>query len=391
MKILLIQSCYEGFGGYFRSSGIASALAKDGHNVRHIFSSRENSLFIKRIRLSDNLTVFKLPRLNLSHIFNGRLIRGVAACFFIIFSKYDIVHIFEAMQLETGIPYVFCRLLRKKVVLDVGDEWLDSPTYNSAGALLKSYIEFCDLRLASSAKFMTVTSEYLEQKYREKGVRNILKLINGVDLGQFQAMPRDEARGILKIGPDKKVILSFGNTYGGDRAYLLLKTFNYLNSFDNSILLYFNMDPRLFLNDPKIKSEIGGPALERIVVTGHIGAEALALYLGACDIILFLTGSRPSEKACFPIRVGSYLNGERVIAIDRTGTEAFNTLSRFNCILTGEGPYELAKNIIDFFNNDKLRRALEERVLKAKKELCWGRLISDLTALYRRIAGGADG
>lgn len=385
MKILLIQSCYENFGGYYRSMSIARSLVKNGHNIDFLISSKKNSLVIKKNSEIDNLTIFKLPRLNISQFINGRVLRGILASLLIILKRYNIIHIFESVQFETNIPLVLCRILRKKVVLDIGDEWLDSPTYHNSNSLIKSYIRFCDLRLASKFNFLTVTSDYLANKYRRLGAKNVLKIINGVDLDQFRPMTRNKARENLGIASEDKIILSFGNTYEGGRAYLLLKTFEHIYNSDKSVKLYFNMDPRIFLSDAQVNDGIDEKIFENITVTGYITKDKLAEYLGACDIVLFLTGSRNAEKACFPIRIGTYLNGERVIAIDRTGNEAYNTLEQYDCLLAGDGPRDIAKKIIDFFNNRQSRLALENNVIRAKEELAWDNLIPGLIDFYKQI------
>lgn len=362
---------------------MARALAKKGHCVDLLISSRETSFFVKKENKTLNLSVFKLPRFGF--LDNGRILRGIMACFFVIFRKYNIVHIFESVQFETNIPLVLCKVLRKKVVLDIGDDWLDSPTYHGSNWAIRRYIRFCDLKLPAKFNFLTVTSEFLKNKYNSLGKKNILKIVNGVDLSQFKSMSKEKAREALGIPSKDKIILSFGNTYEGGRAYLLLKTFEHIYNLDNSIKLYFNMDPNNYLNDSRIKEGINRNVFENIKVTGYITKEKLAEYLGASDVILFLTGSRDAEKACFPIRIGTYLNGERVIAIDKTDNEAYNTLARYNCVLSGEGPQAIAKKVIDFFNDELLRHKLEENVVIAKKELSWDNLILELLEFYKQV------
>lgn len=383
-KVLFIQPCFVNFGGYFRSFSLARFLAKKGFKVDLLISSKENSILIRKEEKIKNLTVFSLPRLNLHQFINGKILRGFLGCFFIVFGKYDIVHIFESVQFETNIPLLFCKLIGKKVVLDIDEEWLDNPIYYLPIPLMKHYIEFCDLKLAPRFPHMTVTSDYLVKKFKKLGVKNVIKIINGVDFDQFHPMKKSEARKHLKISSQEKILLSFGNTYEGGRAYLLFKTFEEILKKDKSVKLYFNFRPEHFLSNPRVKKEINTEIFKNIVTTGYIKEKMLPYYLGAADLILFLTEKTRLEKACFPIRIGSYLNGERVIAINRTDTEAYNSLTKYNCVVSGDKPAEVAQNVIKFFHDKSLRKKLEQNALKAKNGLSMEAQTNQLINFYQK-------
>lgn len=389
MKVLLVQPCFTNFGGYFRSIGIAKALAKKNNQVDLLISSKENSLLIKRNRESKNLFVYELPRINLHQFVNGKILRGILACLFILFKNYDIIHLFESNQFETNLPLVFSKILKKKVILDIDEEWLDSDLLKM-NKLMATYIRFCDIILATKFDYLSVTSEYLVMKFRKLGVKNVFKIINGVDLDQFEPIKRAVSRKRLKIHPQEKIILSFGNTYGGERAYLLFKTFEEILKLDSSVKLYFNLDPEIFWQERKIKKNISRRTLKNVIVTGFIDFNTVQgrSYLGAADVILFLMGNSSGERACFPVRIGAYLNGERVIAINKTDSEAYHSLIKYNCIITGENPSAIAQEILRFFKNKKQRQKLETNVLKAKKQLSWDNLINGLLKFYQLVENG---
>lgn len=359
------------------------ALAKRGHHVDLLVSSKKNSLFILKNKINKRFNVFLLPRLNVHRLINGKILRGVLACFFIIFKKYDIIHIFESVQFETNIPLVLGKLLKKKVILDIDEEWLETPAYHDSSGLMKLYIKLCDLSLAPKFNFMTVTSEYLVKKFQKLGVENILKIINGPDFGKFRLVSRQKARKRLKIDQKEKMILAFGNTYLGGRNYLLLKAFQEVVKLDNTVKLYFN-DPQPFLKDPKIKKEIKSSVIKNVVITGYIPDKDLPYYLGASDLTMFLTKDTNGERACYPGRLGAYLNGKRVVAINRTRTEGYRSLAQFDCVLTGDTPAEVARQIIKFFKNKKFRRQKEVNVLKARKKLNWDYTIKGLEKFYQQ-------
>ena len=313
-KTLLISPCSYRFGGYFRAENIARRL-----NGKLLYPKQGNNLL-------------------------KRVINGVVNSFYVPF--YDVIYVFELMP-ETLLPALLSRLLGKKVILDIADEWLASPTYQQGNLFIKFLIRSLD-RSVSFFPQITVTSDYLLKKYG-RGT----KLINGVDTNEFLPIDRAEARGRLGIGKKEKIVLSFGNTLGKTREWWLNETYRSLQSQD--------------------------PSIQLIKISG-LEAWGLALWLAACDLVLFPTGDNPCERACFPIRVGTALNAERVIATDNSPTEFHNTLRPYNCMLTGSVPWTLAIEIVKFFQDPypTFRDTLEKNVLKAKKELDWDKLIKTL-------------
>lgn len=388
MKVLFIQPCYENFGGYFRAIGLAKALAKEGVKVDLLCPSKKTfSFLIKKKKLVENLARYELPRWEINFFINGRLTRGLISSLFVLFGDHDIIHAFASIQAESVIPFFIAKILRKKVVFDWDDYWQDSPLFHQSSQLLKKYIALLEKNIPKHAEYMTVTSTFLKKKAKRFGSKEILKIINGVDLEQFVPVEKHESRERLKIQPKEKIILSFGNTYEGERAYLLFKTFKEVLKLDKSIKLYFNLDPLVFWKNKKIEKEINKDILKSIVVTGFINLETIKgrSYLGTADLILFLLGNSPGEVACFPVRIGSYLNGEKVIATNRADTQVYETLSRFNCAIIGDNPKDLAKKIIDFYKDKKEKLNLEKNVLKAKNELSWNNLAVSLVNFYEKI------
>ena len=338
MKILLISPCHKNFGGWYRAYNIAQALRKRNHKVKFVYNRRYYGNAI------------------------GKILTGIRNAFLVALENSDVVHVFELVQPESMLAVITAKLLRRKLVLDVGDEWTLSPTSLHSRAPVSYYIRFLDLYFASKFRFLTVTSDYLRNKYvspNENGrTKYILKLINGVNKDEYEPVPKRVARKTLGFSDKDKIILAFGNTYGGQRQELLDETCEFIR-----------------LSNPEIQ----------IIKNRYLDERHLPLYVGACDLFLFPTGDSACERACFPIRVGTYLNGERVIATDETPTEFHNTLKPYNCLLTGKNPLDLALNIVCFFYDIRLREYLEKNTLKAKESLGWNRLIGDLEHFYTKV------
>ena len=337
LKILLISPCHKNFGGWYRTENIRNALSKLNHTVKFVYNQRYHSNKFIRILI------------------------GLRNAWFVALGNYDVVHIFELLMPETLPAVLIGRLLRKRMCVDVGDEWTYSPTYRTSGAITASYIRFFDHLTTRLSPFLTTTSEFLKKKYSLQAagkVDSILVLNNYINCDEYKTVSRKKARGVLHLGRQEKIVLAFGNTYGGKRQFLFDKTVKWVSTMDKSIRF------------------ISGIYLDKV---------KLPLFVGACDLFLFPTGDNPCEEACYPIRVGTYLHGERVIATDESETEFHNSLMPFNCLLTGRRPYLLAKNIVKFFNDRDYRSILEFNVLLAKKAFNWDRHIRRLDAYYTKL------
>jgi len=94
--------------------------------------------------------------------------------------------------------------------------------------------------------------------------------------------------------------------------------------------------------------------------------EKLSLYMGAADCILFAMGNTTLEKACFPTRIGTFLNGKRIIVANDTDTEACNILKQYQCAIVGKDPEDIAKRVIGIFY-DKVQKNIENNVKKVPK------------------------
>lgn len=381
MKILLVEPCWENFGGYFRAIGIAKNLAKRLiettliiPQTKGILSStlEENSfLKIKKVKNKKQSFIDRLYRF----LFIARDIRK---------NDYDVVHVFTIVHPEMILVLFFCKIIGQKVILDWDDYWQDCPIYRYGGWPVRAYIKFTEEFISRFVKFMTVTSAFLFAQAEKVGIKNIVKIVNGVDKNQFQVCSYEEA--IAKLGYDKnrKYLITFGNTYENERTYLVLKTFERVWQRDKSIYLLVNLDLKEIAARQNKLSEFDEQLFNNIIVTGFIPPKDLGIYLAASKCVIFLTDNTPNELACFPIRVGSYLNGEKVIATTETNSEWCNTLKLFNCALIGKDVDDLANKILDFVNNEKLQKDMEGRVKIAKNELSWDNITASLVDFYKK-------
>ncbi|GEM_PF-1207190 len=393
MKILIIEPCFENFGGYYRAFGIAKALSVNKkHHVDLLLSSdKKFSLKIEKKKINDNLYQYSLPRIYVNFFVNGRILRGIIASFFILLKRYDIIHLFALVQFESNVPLIFfSKFLKKKIILDWDDYWTGIhetiPFYNEKfGGIINKYFKFCEYHLQPLADYATATSDFLIEEYRKIGITKSMKLLNCVNRDEFQVMDKVEARKILGIPIDVKMLLTFGNTYFKERTIYLFRFFGFILSKDRSVRLYMNHDPKQLINEYAHGNSFDESIFQNITTVGYLDKPKLGLYLSAADAVLFMMGETTYEKACFPIRVGSYLNGEGVIITNETDTEAHNTLKKYDCVISDRDIEELAKKTVSFLNSDIEQNRMKKNVRAAKQELSWENQVGRLVDFYESI------
>lgn len=383
MKILFIEPCFVDFGGYFRAINICTSLSRKGQKVDLLVASKERFSFrIRKKQINENLTQYELPRYNVHFFLNGRILRGFIGFCFGLFGKYDIIHACVPVQLESNVPAFFLKLLGKRVIMDWDDYWEGSTIYGEY-PLMKKYVLFCERRAPRFFENMVVVSDFLKNLSEQRGAKRVLKLINGVNPEQFQLHSREESRSHLGLDPQKKYFLTFGHTYINDRAYLLFKAFEEINKLDSSVTLLFNYDPYKVYDEQKLSGRVDRSCLSKITNVGYIQQENLGYYLGAADAVIFLMGDADNERACFPIRIGSYLNGEAIIVINDTDSEASNTLKHFGCAIVEKELSVLAQKAVSLLSDEQAQNVMKEKVRMAKQEIAWERMIDRLIEFYR--------
>ena len=312
--ILLITHNHKDFGGWFRVNCISEALQRRFIYTEFVYNPR----------------YFKNPFI--------RILIGLRNSWYVIHRKF--IYILDPLMPETLLPALTAKLLRKNVVIDISDEWLESTT-----GWVRKYVAFIEPRLARWFPLIIVPCEYLYEKFSKMTDSTLIKLTNGVNPTEFKLIPKGEARKKLNFRPDDKIMLAIGNTFGGERRALLWKVYNEVKALDPKVIL---------------------------IAGTYIPKEDLPYYLGACDLALFPTNGAKNELACCSIRVMTYINAEKVIATDDSPSEWHTILENFDCGLMGK---DLAKKIIRFFNDKKLRKRLEKNVKRAKNALQWDNLI----------------
>ena len=392
-RVLLVEPCFENFGGYYRAFGMARGLTGQGFDVTLLLSNRGPGAWrLCTNVVSPNLRVVKLPRLEWNTWVNGRLLRGCLGLLYCLFGRYDLVHLFTIVQLESLVPFLFLRIFMrwKKVVLDWDDYWTEQHTQLPSPSvyehpLVRWYLRFCEYRVQALAVHGTATSEFLSEEFRRIGVQHVHKIINGVDTRQCDVVERGAARKRLGLPADALIFLAFGNSYRRARTVYLFKLFGLIAQAEPSAQLHINIDPHHLWQKYGAGETLPEGTMERMQHVGYLAGDALSNQLGACDAVLFMMSDSPSEQACFPTRVGTYLNGERFIVMNDNKAEACRILKEHDCAIIEADLPGLAERTLAVLRSPAERRRMEDNVRSAKQALSWENLTRGLAAFYDEI------
>jgi len=380
MKVLFIEPCHIGFGGYFRALNISKGLARNNMKVDLLVTTNKKfSLSIKKRKLEKNLTLYELPRIYLHFYINGRILRGLIATVFGIFKDYDIIHAAMPMQFESNIPAVILKLLGKKIVIDWDEIFEETFKPNF---FVNHYIHFCEHKLPKFFKNYCVTSDVLSKYAKDRGAVNVIKIINGIDLKEFDPKSKKMYRKKLKLDTNTKYLFAYGNTFGANRPYKFFKTFEYIVKINPSIKLLCNFDPYSIYDRDNLKGKIDPSIFQNIINLGYITNKE---YLYTANAALFLSGDGICERANYPIRISSYLGSNLVIALNDDNTEVSNSLKKENCAILDKNLKKLAQKTIDFLNQPQLQKKYQSKINTAKKHFSVEKITKDLITFYRSV------
>jgi len=215
MRVMFVCSFYPPYfgGGSSRLSDISRILASMGIRVG-VFTFASFKLFSKNwCEVADSVKVFRLPSLGLKHpldqIFTGFL--GT-----IIFSFLFKPNVF-VVSLPPGEPcigvFLASLFLRKKVVVDVRDEWEDCVirrTRRFPTRILYRFYRWIFGYLYRRSLFVSTVTPTLVKRLKERCVDEVYLLPNGADTKLFRPKTLNEClSGMMNV---KFVVIGDGES-----------------------------------------------------------------------------------------------------------------------------------------------------------------------------------
>ena len=385
MKVLFLEPCPKNFGGYYRAKNICDNLSKLHHQVDLLTTSDQRfSLRVKKTKINNNFYLYELPRIYFNNFIQGRLLRAFISIIFSITHHYDIYHIGMVVEPETNIPALFLKLIGKKnIIIDWDDTYEDGVFKNNY--LLHKYIQLCEHNFPRLFPNFCVVSQVLYNLAVKNGCTNPIKIINAVNTDQIKIIDHQTAQKELNLNNKYKYLLTFGNSYVGNRIFLLYQTVKEITQLDNSFRLICNFNPEEILIREGFKKQIDPKLFKFFINVGYLSGKTLDLYLGASDATILLMDYTDLDRGSFPTRIGTFLAGEKIIILNDNQGEAVNTLKPLRCLISDPDYRQLAKKVVESFNKPQLMKRLQQNSKIAKSTLSYYQQVKILTKYYRAI------
>jgi len=161
-------------------------------------------------------------------------------------------------------------------------------------------------------------SDGTAKAYRQSGLKNIHVVRNGVDLDAFLIeTPTHEARALLGLPHEKKIVMYVGAFYAWKGVPFLLETWQkYFSDNEDMILVLVGG------GEEELKHHGGHEAYAtctNIMLVAHEAASRIPLYLRAADVLVLPNQPLTEESSRFtsPIKLFEYMaSGRPIIASD---------------------------------------------------------------------------
>jgi len=291
MRVMFVCSFYPPYfgGGSSRLSDISRILASMGIRVG-VFTFASFKLFSKNwCEVADSVKVFRLPSLGLKHpldqIFTGFL--GT-----IIFSFLFKPNVF-VVSLPPGEPcigvFLASLFLRKKVVVDVRDEWEDCVirrTRRFPTRILYRFYRWIFGYLYRRSLFVSTVTPTLVKRLKERCVDEVYLLPNGADTKLFRPKTLNEClrvRSQLNLEKDDFVLVYAGYVGAYYRVDVVIKALDKVMK-DGMMNVKFVVigDGESLENCVELRRRLG---LENnVLFLGRKSRKEVANILSCCDV-----------------------------------------------------------------------------------------------------------
>ncbi len=383
--------CYNasGKGTYWRTLLLARGLAKGGHTITVMSTSRDRYLRFK-VQPDTQPGVKLVESPDLTH---GSLRSGwdpyntLARSYWGRDQHFDLVHAFESRPVVIY-PALTWQRRGAKLVMDWCDwfgkggsvEERPNPLMRLALRPVETYFED---HFRTRAAGTTVINSTLRQRAIDLGVpqQTIIHVPNGSDINGLKPIPRDEARRKLGWSLAEPVIGYIGAIFQRD-AILMAQAFDLIKQHEPRARLllagYCNIEVEKLVAAPRA-----------VIRTGHLNYDQINIYLSACDVGWLPLRNSGANRGRFPLKLNDYMAlGLPVIATAVGDVPALITRGEFGVVCRDEAD-DLAMNVVTLLRDPDRRAAMGRRGRElAEREFRWDQIADRLGEFYRRVLRG---
>lgn len=352
-------------------------------------TNKDFDLTIKKQKIEKGMELIILPRIKISQYHTGHTLRAFLNTFLILFSDYDLLHVFVFPVHPMAIPAVLAKLIRRKPLVIDGDDLWRGGWANYHPWLIKKQLELSEDKLGFIADKITVVGEKMEKRFLEAGIgkEKIAIIPNGASVEEIKPLEQKIAREKLGLDEVNPFVLVMGHTFT-EGLFLLLKAFNQVVKRNPKTKLLFLGKMALSQEDElKLKNTVGEIKQESIIFLGEKPFSDVQLYLAAADVLVLPMDDNPIEEARFPMRLGDYLCSGRPVASNAVG-EVKRILLKYQCGLVSapKDIDEFSHNILKILEDKKLSLKLGKSArTTAENILAWSRLALNLEKIYEGV------
>lgn len=387
MRILMLVFNPVGKGTYWRALYLARGLARVGHEVTLLATSRTRRLgFVVRADDQAGVTLVETPDLLWGGLRSGWDMWDVAARIWWLRKRpFDLIHAFESRP-TVILPARYVQKRQDSVLVLDWCDWFgkggsveERPNKLMRGVLrpLETYFEN---HYRTDADGTTVINSVLRQRAVELGVAEstIFYLPNGGNLEELHPVPQAEARSQLGLTSDTLLIGYVGALFAQD-ARLMAQAFDRV----------YAQEPRArlvlagYVNFP-LESMVQVPTA--ILRTGPLSFSQISAYLSACDLCWLPLADSGANRGRFPLKLNDYMAlGKPVVATAVGDIPQLIEKGHFGLVAPAE-PEALAAQVVALLHNSHLRDEMGHRArLLTEQEFNWDDIAQRLEQYYQQL------
>lgn len=284
----------------------------------------------------------------------------LAAKLYVRYKNYDFIYTRDE----------FCALLFRNVVLEMHS--------------VPKKIRKLHYKIYQYVKQYIVLTSFIKKELEDKldiNTKNILVSPDGVDLKLFDiAMPKKEARSILHLPQDKKIICYSGKfkTMGMDKGINIILQSLTLLPKNNDIIFMAVGGSNDEIQEYKAKA-LQLNILDKVKFIGHIPQKKLAIYHKACDVLLMpFPYNKHYAYYMSPLKMFEYMASQRpIIASDLPSIrEILHKDSAF--FVRPDDPQGLTDKIQLILSRDHIVEKIAQNAFFMVQKLSWHKRVGNI-------------
>jgi len=397
LRIGFLSSAYEMSGSYFRVFFLGKYLAKKGHTVTLVVTSRQMNpkIVVKSI---DGVTVFTLPSLtwatsNRMSNWLSRMLTSSAQTLlnpiWEITSDIDILHSFDVMFPQNALATVSRKALNSlgghghSLFVDWDDWWGRGgliSLYGGLWSLIDVFGTFLEEKVPLYARAVTVINETLRQRALRVGVNpeDLFVIPNGCNIDFIKPIDASVARQQLGLPMKNQICTQIGNLDLTSLKLLLAAHTKVLKRHPNVFLMLVG------LSKDRINFVKSSGMSRNVICLEWQSYSKIPLYLGASDIFLLPMEDNIANRAAWPLRLGDYLAaGRPTVAVDFP--EIRKIVQRCGLLADPTNPEDWVSKILELLPDQNRRIEMGRRARElAETKYSWQNIARQLEEVYHR-------